>query len=87
MIDTTMERNEKQSATRVGQIGEKKKIQRNQRTFRMKSTWVARSVDVNQTIKIVEEYKNLFESLISVGRIKQALGWEKSYAEVTAWSF
>ena len=45
---------------------EKKKIQRNQRTFRMKSTWVARSVSVNQTMKIVEEYKNLLESLISV---------------------
>ena len=53
----------------------------------MKSTWGARSVKVNQTIEIVEQYENLLESLISVGRIKQALGWEKSYAEVTAWSF
>ena len=86
--DSTMEKKEKQSETHVGQIGEKKKkIQRNQRTFQMKSTWGARSVKVNQTIKIVEEYKNLVESLISVGRIKTSLGWEKSCAEVTAWSF
>ena len=43
-------------------------------------------MNVNQNGKIVEEYKNLFESLISAGRIKQVLGCEKSSAEVLAWS-
>ena len=41
----------------------------------------------NRTQKIIEQHKKLFESLISAGTIKQAPDWEKSHADVTAWSY
>ena len=44
----------------------------------------ARSVNVNQLKNNVDEYKNMFESLISAGTIIQLLGWQSSLAEVTA---
>ena len=69
-----------------GEDNRDKLIFRNQHTFWIKSTRDARSACKPNT-KIVDEHKNMFESLISAGTIERLRGWETSHEKVTAWCY
>ena len=43
--------------------------------------------ECKHNLKIVQENKDLLESLISAGIVKQLLGWERSRADAVAWSY
>ena len=43
--------------------------------------------ECKQNMKIVQENKDLLESLISAGTIKQLLGWERSHPDTVVWSY
>ena len=48
--------------------------------------WECTPRECNPNTKIAQENKDLLESLIPAGTIKQLLGWEKSHADTIAWS-
>ena len=50
-------------------------------------SWSAHSVNASRTLKVVQNKKNWFDSLVSASTIKQVFDWDGSYADIIAWSY
>ena len=80
------EAEKKRPETHVGHTVDDKLISGNEHLCQIKYYLACTQRECKPNLKIVQESKDLLESLISEGFVKQSPGWERSHADTIAWS-